>query len=73
MTTAEQAGVPRLYNYSRYNPRLVEATLTINRVRFSDSARFNDPWDCAPMYVMDAVLTQECVDIIGTPTHHLSL
>jgi hypothetical protein len=55
------AGISKLYHYERFNPVRLREALTTNRVRFSDPSRFNDPWDCSPMYVMDDVITPECV------------
>lgn len=48
--TTFSAGIRRLYHYQRLNYDWLEGVLGHNRIRFSDPAAFNDPWDCSPNF-----------------------
>src|SRR5205823_13410633 len=49
----------RLYRYRRYDANELRLFLTAGEIRFSNPARFNDPWDCVPRIVKQRPATDE--------------
>jgi hypothetical protein len=48
--TAMQVGHNRLYHYENFRPEWLGTTLRERRIRCSNPAKLNDPWDCRPWY-----------------------
>jgi hypothetical protein len=62
--TARQAGHARLYNYQRFCPEWLSTTLREQKVRCSNPASLNDPWDCKPWYDNRSIDTPEQIDAL---------
>lgn len=45
--------IARLYHYERFIPEHLSATLRDRRIRCSQAANLNDPWDCRPWFDSD--------------------
>jgi hypothetical protein len=45
-----QAGIARLYHYEKFRPDWLPTTLREQKLRCSDPAKLNDPWDCKPWF-----------------------
>ncbi len=59
-TTATQNGIQKLYHYQRFDDCHLSDTLKNNRIRCSDPARLNDPWDLRPLYSAAGVNQDAC-------------
>jgi hypothetical protein len=60
--TARQAGHTRLYNYQKFCPEWLSTTLRWQKVRCSNPAKLNDPWDCRPWYDSDSISTTDQIE-----------
>jgi DUF2971 family protein len=60
--TARQAGHARLYNYQRFCRQWLSTTLREQKVRCSNPANLNDPWDCRPWYDSDLISTPDQIE-----------
>ena len=49
-------GFPDLHHYQPFNVDWLRSMIVGKRLRFSNPARFNDPWDCKPSFNSDAAL-----------------
>src|SRR5690348_1176523 len=49
-------GFPDLYHYQPFNVDWLRQMIVGKKLRFSNPARFNDPWDCKPAFDSDVAL-----------------
>lgn len=50
LKTAHQNGIARLYHYEKFNAEYLSTTLQDRKVRWTNTAYLNDPWDCKPWF-----------------------
>jgi hypothetical protein len=50
MDFASTMGVKSLFHYCAFHPDRFEDLVARNRIYMSDTANFNDPWDCRPCF-----------------------